>query len=195
MTDPTMPAPLDLEALRKIAEAATPGPWSVWLHDDPRLRFVSDGQGNIADEVGPDDAAHIAAFDPQTVIALLDGLDAVTVERDAALENVRHSDMTGAENVSEKRVEDARSEARDLLRSAHIWLDTKGEPPAMAVEIVASHIESRYADGVREGLRIASGIAAVLPVENGDGTIVNDIKAERDAQILAAIAARIKEGT
>ena len=62
---------LDLDRLEAVAKAATPGPWSVWRHDDARLRFVSDGKENLADEVEPKDAAHIAAFDPPTVLALI----------------------------------------------------------------------------------------------------------------------------
>ena len=54
---------LDLDRLEAVAKAATPGPWSVWRHDDARLRFVSDGKENLADEVEPKDAAHIAAFE------------------------------------------------------------------------------------------------------------------------------------
>jgi hypothetical protein len=70
MTDHTMPAPLDLEALRKIAEAATPGKWGfngnchngVWSHSEKCY---------ILDAGTSDDAAHIAAFDPPTVLALI----------------------------------------------------------------------------------------------------------------------------
>jgi vacuolar-type H+-ATPase subunit H len=120
--------------------------------------------------------------------------------------------MTDAENVSEKRVEDARSEARDLLRSAHIWSDTKGEPPAMAVEIVASHIESRYADGVREGLSMGRETAETVRAKAQEGVertskatattrtfqeaLANYLEAGAvggACDIIAAIDARIKE--
>lgn len=75
-----------LPELRKVTEAATPGPWLselglIW-GDYPRAGFP------VADTRGHDkyhrpalpgerdaNAAHIAAFDPPTAIALLDEID------------------------------------------------------------------------------------------------------------------------
>lgn len=78
-------AELNLTELRKVAEAATPGPWLrnpndrcevLAENDDPMFPefpfgFVitdCNGQASISEE----DFAHIIAFHPPTVLALLD---------------------------------------------------------------------------------------------------------------------------
>lgn len=92
---------LDVAALRKIAESATPGPWTWseesddnWGDCGPNLETVARGpryrdgsQGAEETIVGswghdangisvePADALHIATFDPPTVLALLDRLE------------------------------------------------------------------------------------------------------------------------
>lgn len=74
--------PLDLDVLRQIAEAATPGRWGfngnchngVWSYAEKC--YILDAGSNT-------DAFYIATFDPPTVLKLLDQLDAVTAERDA----------------------------------------------------------------------------------------------------------------
>ena len=65
--------------LRALAEKATPGPWKhgplyweVWnLHADGTLDSRVAGSWLL-----PDDGAYIAAVDPQSILALLDDLDA-----------------------------------------------------------------------------------------------------------------------
>lgn len=72
--------PLDLTALRDIANAATEGEW--WTRQfEPNVIdiFAGDGAGGnpgVAEAWHPEDARHIAAFDPPTVLALLDRLEA-----------------------------------------------------------------------------------------------------------------------
>ena len=80
---------LDLTKLRKIAEAATPGPWEVGMttfgdpNDGPTHSCVREAGSEWFDHVaaseGCDEAdlnmAHIAAFDPPTVIALIDEVE------------------------------------------------------------------------------------------------------------------------
>ncbi len=80
---------LDLNQLREIAEAATPWPWEssmvrVEPDADNALRgagVIRDGNGSIVLMVanGPEilvsDATHIAAFDPPTVLALIDEIE------------------------------------------------------------------------------------------------------------------------
>jgi len=74
--------------LKRIAEAATPGPWSVHEHDvwcdkndepnaplfRPATEYRRWGRDIRPDQHGRN-AAHIVAFDPPTVLALLDALD------------------------------------------------------------------------------------------------------------------------
>ena len=80
---------LDLTKLREIAEAATPGPWEAGIttfgdpSDGPTHSCVreagSGGFDRVAASEGCDEAdlnmAHIAAFDPPTVIALIGELE------------------------------------------------------------------------------------------------------------------------
>ena len=81
---------LNLTKLRKIAEAATPGPWN--LHT-LRTDETHDIRGSIDDEADiviyaeceDADAAHVATFDPPTVLALIDRLEAA----EAKVERVR----------------------------------------------------------------------------------------------------------
>ena len=80
---------LDLTKLREIANAATPGPWECGMTTfwDPRngpthacVRVENaEWWDNLAVIEGSTEAdrnmAHIAAFDPPTVIALLDEIE------------------------------------------------------------------------------------------------------------------------
>lgn len=86
----------DLNELRKIAEAATPGPWTVMDVNDTGegVNFIDVHQDGKSWEVVsrrlPDrhddrdqmsaDATHIATFDPPTVLALITRLE--QAERD-----------------------------------------------------------------------------------------------------------------
>lgn len=81
----------NLDNLRKIAEAATPGPWTVMDVNDPGegVNFIDVHQDGKSWEVVsrrlPDrhddrdqmsaDATHIATFDPPAVLALLSRLE------------------------------------------------------------------------------------------------------------------------
>lgn len=82
----------DLEELRSIALAATPGPWN-WVGDlsmnEASLESPSE-EGYVLSayglhtegfvDVGESDAAFIAAANPATVLALLDRLEAAERE-------------------------------------------------------------------------------------------------------------------
>ena len=81
---------LNLTKLRRIAEAATPGPWNLHTlrtdetHD---IRGSIDDEANIViyAECEDADAAHVATFDPPTVLALIARLEAA----EAKVERVR----------------------------------------------------------------------------------------------------------
>ena len=71
----------DLTTLRRLAEAATPGPWYLHTSDDT---LVSSESGEIVQAQGEymieyasmeADAAYIAAANPQAILALLDRLE------------------------------------------------------------------------------------------------------------------------
>lgn len=63
----------DIDALRKVAEAATPGPWEL----DGSDIAAGDYWVAYSADTSVTDAAHIAAFDPPTVLALLDEVAAL----------------------------------------------------------------------------------------------------------------------
>jgi hypothetical protein len=103
--------PAFLAELRRLAEAATPGPWTVEDRRNAPLKNVQivagfhrvaevhdvhqrDYQGSFAgdhaaadavDAVGLANAAFIAATDPATVLALVDEVERLRADRDAAI--------------------------------------------------------------------------------------------------------------
>jgi len=87
----SMPTPKDREELRRLAEAATPGPWraangkgsAVVVTDDPQHNCaiylnVRTCEHDETVERWQADARLIAACSPSTITALLDQLDEVT---------------------------------------------------------------------------------------------------------------------
>ena len=89
---------LDLTKLRETAVAATPGPWNLHTlrtdetHD---IRGSIDDEANIViyAECEDADAAHVATFDPPTVLALIARLEAA----EAKVEQVRGQAMSSGE--------------------------------------------------------------------------------------------------
>lgn len=82
------PAPLDLERLEAMARAATPGPW--WVEEGSCILANTTNANSPAWCIGQTqaedwrqadaNAAHIAAFDPPTILALLARLQAAERE-------------------------------------------------------------------------------------------------------------------
>ena len=115
MTDPTP----DLTELRRLAEAATPGPWvaatgaaliadagddatHVWYRRWRDERFLSIGKvlDNELDQTTPEDADYIAAANPAVVLALLDAADALRAEL-AHMREARDNARAEAERLPE----------------------------------------------------------------------------------------------
>ena len=80
---------LNLDDMEAVARAATPGKWSdgVWCGEEsfewaatgPRHKQIDDGWHELdpdskAGQLAQKDAAHIAAFNPQTALALISAL-------------------------------------------------------------------------------------------------------------------------
>src|SRR5690606_2803878 len=97
-----------LQELRRIAEAATPGPWRVNKYG-PTRRIMSIGAGKYGtdpvianvetfwskreqEKYGDHgaNAVHIATFDPPTVLALLDEIERLRKEREVLAEVLTH---------------------------------------------------------------------------------------------------------
>lgn len=64
----------ELERMRRVAEGATPGPWNLTPDEGGVADLVADGM--FIATLDDRDAPHIATFDPPTVLALLDRLEA-----------------------------------------------------------------------------------------------------------------------
>jgi hypothetical protein len=99
--------------LRRLAEAATKGPWQTSERSGGGA-YVRHGARTVADvrySHGRDDAAFMAAANPQTVIALLNVRDAAEEADDAIIELVN----TGWSSLSEQRALAARDRLRTVL--------------------------------------------------------------------------------
>lgn len=158
MTDPTPdPTPLDLAALRVIAEVATEGPWRIYTVTDSGGRsaavetaWAHDEQGEdtelVTDWCSPEDAAHIAAFDPPTALALLDRVEELESERgtwkSAADAETTEAWRTAAEQT---RLERARAEAaeKSVAKVRELHAKTDVEVWGHGMEGPVSHIEWR----------------------------------------------------
>ena len=97
----------DTAELRKLAEAATPGPWEAlgpphcpWFVRGPRPanmaytpQILGDDYTGFGDEEQKEaDSKFVAAFNPQTAIALLDALTATDAEIAALKEKVKRQE-------------------------------------------------------------------------------------------------------
>lgn len=138
---PARHATPDVTELRRLAEAATPGPWST-----AAFQLVIDVARRI--DVGMcghrDDAAFIAAANPATVLALLD-------ERDALLDAAaRLAHMTEARDNARAEVERLTGRV-ELVRE---WIDHRG--------VDVSDRDGAYMDGYRAAQRHALQDAAKL---------------------------------
>ena len=77
----------EFERLRRLAGAATPGPWrqaltgDIWTAAGVALRIASVRQGCVS----PEDAIFVAAANPSAVISILDRLDILHSALSAAL--------------------------------------------------------------------------------------------------------------
>lgn len=111
-----MSEPVDVQAgrLRELAADATPGPWR---ETQPDLEiFQRDGRRVFVAEADvPDDAAFIAACDPQTVLGLLDLLAGQAEQIERASLDVAKLSTANAELEDER---DAVVRQRDNLRDA-----------------------------------------------------------------------------
>lgn len=102
--------PERLRELRRIAEAATPGPLTMHLCDDARYAAFVDAPhlGPDAPELAvfliEDDARFFAEFDRDTVLAMLDEIERLRRERDAALDVLGREDIGDGAKVEGVRL-------------------------------------------------------------------------------------------
>ena len=174
----------ELDAMEAVAQAATPGPWQVLdsIHGDPIVHQVGRGYlsgGGVAtafhgEDYGRTVAAHIATFDPPTVLALIERLRKAEAERDewrAVAEErttvrYRNAEETDAQNVAlrqqvadltaerdqwqrlaESRRRDARPQREEALALARAEAaEVKSAARAEVIERVRALAESKQAE-------------------------------------------------
>lgn len=157
---------LDLSTLRAIAEGATPGPWG---------RATTDGQGwavhrgahdTIALYCDRDNAAHIAAFNPETVLALLDRLEAAEAEAfnvDADYDRRGERLWRLAAKAGWTPGNDADNDATAELYIA----DALAERDALAAKVAAATPQVAHLDLVAQQLREQGDIRQVHLSDDG----------------------------
>lgn len=104
---------LDLDALEKVAQEATPGPWDADCCSAANMVFAP--QGSIGVDSIEADARHIAAFDPPTALALIaelkDHRRTIRIwkvgEREARLEAERNALQAKLDRITAMHVRDA----------------------------------------------------------------------------------------
>lgn len=84
-----MTAPLDLAALRAVAEKATPSKRCASEHGPGNKDWLVAGMGNLLTHITEAEARFVAACDRETVLALLDRIEAAEKERDLAIAHDR----------------------------------------------------------------------------------------------------------
>ncbi|EOA5670567.1 ead/Ea22-like family protein [Pseudomonas aeruginosa] len=157
----------DHAELRRVAEAATPGPWSCNRHwaivGGPILEFTNGaaqqqiamacGQSWMRDDELRNNAEFIAANNPKTVLALLDEIDGLSDELSACTE---HPGGCGYWREAAKR----RAEERDRLRAQNDAL--RG-----ALHAVQAEVDGNLRPLTRDLVNMVSGL--------NNGTHPNDI--------------------
>ncbi|MBK1563801.1 ead/Ea22-like family protein [Pseudomonas aeruginosa] len=148
----------DHAELRRVAEAATPGPWSCNRHwaivGGPILEFTNGaaqqqiamacGQSWMRDDELRNNAEFIAANNPKTVLALLDEIDGLSDELSACTE---HPGGCGYWREAAKR----RAEERDRLRAQNDAL--RG-----ALHAVQAEVDGNLRPLTRDLVNMVSGL-------------------------------------
>lgn len=109
-------ADLNLNELRKVAEAATPGPWEV-ADEGYDERYVYDSAAgqmcwtpDLPGHWSLADATHIATFDPSTVLALLDRV----AELEAKVERLAAHDAEVARQAEARALREAADQLTEI---------------------------------------------------------------------------------
>ena len=152
MTENTRHETPDVAELRRLAEAATPGPWEAfgavdgrrgerWLGVTTDMRAIESARaGDVfaAQDCTRQDALFIAAANPAAVLGLLDHLAHMREARDnsraeverltAVVEAVREYAAARQANIDHGPLLSARKAAHDALLAALARLDEEPQP-------------------------------------------------------------------
>lgn len=144
--------PETIAELRRLAEAATPGPWSYFGPDqhgcDPCIESADHYVTDL--HATDEDAAYIVAANPAVMLALLDAAAELLVCKTVARGHLEHAERRAAER-------DALAAKVALVRD---WLDHRG--------VDASDRDGAYMDGYRAAQRHAVLDAAELRAALGE---------------------------
>ncbi|MHC9290513.1 ead/Ea22-like family protein [Pseudomonas aeruginosa] len=164
----------DHAELRRVAEAATPGPWSCNRHwaivGGPTLEFTNGAaqqqiamacwQSWMREEELRNNAAFMAAANPKTILALLDEIDRLKAENERLLDELsactEHPGGCGYWREAAKR----RAEDRDRLKAQNDAL--RG-----ALHAVQAEVDGNLRPLTRDLVNMVSGL--------NNGTHPNDI--------------------
>ncbi len=108
---------LDLDALERTAQAATPGPWEVTPNGEVKRGVIPPDEiwklGATGNRIRRD-AAHIAAFNPQVALALV----ARVREAEALLDAVKDTNEHRLEMIKRATLAEAAIDGRDRTIAA-----------------------------------------------------------------------------
>jgi hypothetical protein len=88
--------------LKRLAEAATAGPWSKALYADDCYEIESANSEQVAEAYGLNDAAYIAAASPDVVLSMIAEIDTLRTQNQMLLKEMRY--IAGISNGQVKRV-------------------------------------------------------------------------------------------
>ena len=126
---------LNKQALRQLAEKATPGPWemeheNIWFRDTEgytkHLMYAYQGD-DVDDQQDYDNTAYIAAFNPKVVLALLDELEAKDSIISTQQQEIRTL-LNALEQATEKRNSDIPGQKRLIGWRASDYTDETSDP-------------------------------------------------------------------
>lgn len=137
---------INKQALRQLAEKATPGPWemeheNIWFRDaegyTKHLMYAYQGD-DVDDQQDHDNTAYIAAFNPKVVLALLDELDAA--QHTAAVDHEAACSLVAKNEELKRRI-------AELEKSRKSWAELAGDIEQMRKQWADSAVEmGRLAD-------------------------------------------------
>ena len=167
---PTRHEAPDVAELRRLAEAATPGPWwHEWVDGDDWWAVYGQPTGDmVCPEVctmwGADESAYIAAANPAAVLGLLDEADALRAElahMTEARDNARAERDAALRTMDEHRCDEqaerayGRAMRAEAERDAHRERAERAEARATAAEVASRGYRERAEKAEAKAARFA----------------------------------------
>lgn len=182
--------PARLAELRAVAEAATPGPWE-WEQSsadpspsgDEPLVTSNPGEDGYPDvvlsgwgydesgtEASDEDRAHIATFDPPTVLALIAALESKTAEADYWRNSWNRED--GYRVDAERERDKALAEVERITESRNEWASRMMELASETQRADRAEAAREELQGVLERVRAVRAFAPECDKYDDDSPVV-----------------------